>query len=62
VLANARLQASLDRPIPEDLDLALNEMVELRHVLTHRAGRVDDRALAQAPFGTATCTGPTAEL
>jgi hypothetical protein len=49
VLANARLQAPLDRSIPEDLDLALNEMVQLRHVLTHRAGRIDEKALANAP-------------
>jgi hypothetical protein len=49
VLGSARLQAPHRRPIPEDLDLALNEIVELRHVLTHRAGRVDDRALANAP-------------
>jgi hypothetical protein len=49
VLANATLQAPPGRSIPEELDLALNEMVELRHVLTHRAGRVDDRALANAP-------------
>jgi hypothetical protein len=49
VLANVRLQAPPNRSIPEDLDLALNEIVELRHVLTHRAGRVDNRALANAP-------------
>ncbi len=49
VLKHAGLQAAPGRLIPDDLNLALNEMVELRHVLTHRAGRVDDRALAKAP-------------
>lgn len=48
-LANARLQTPPNRSIPEDLDLALNEIVQLRHVMTHRAGRVDDRARANAP-------------
>lgn len=37
------------RPAPQDLDLALCEVVALRHVLAHRAGRVDERALAEAP-------------
>ncbi len=49
VLRNAELQASPERPIPADLDQALTEVVALRHVLAHRAGRVDARALAQAP-------------
>jgi hypothetical protein len=50
VLRHAGLQAPPERPIPEDLDLALTEVVALRHVLSHRAGRVDARrALKQAP-------------
>ena len=49
VLRNAGLQAPPERPIPADLDQALTEVVALRHVLAHRAGRVDARALAQAP-------------
>jgi hypothetical protein len=48
VLCHAGLQAPADRPIPEDLDQALTEVVALRHVLAHRAGRVDKRALRQA--------------
>jgi hypothetical protein len=49
VLRHAGLQAPPDRPVPEDLDQALAEVVALRHVLTHRAGRVDLRALKQVP-------------
>jgi hypothetical protein len=49
VLSNVGLQAPSQRPIPADLDQALTEVVALRHVLAHRAGRVDSRALKQAP-------------
>ncbi|HLI32222.1 MAG TPA: hypothetical protein VKU89_05730 [Solirubrobacteraceae bacterium] len=49
MLRHAGLQAQPERPIPSDLDQALTEVVALRHVLAHRAGRVDARALAQAP-------------
>lgn len=49
VLRHAGLQAPRDRPIPDDLDEALRELVSLRHVLVHRAGRIDDKALAAAP-------------
>jgi hypothetical protein len=49
VLRHAGLQALPERPIPADLDQALTEVVALRHVLAHRAGRVDARALKQAP-------------
>jgi hypothetical protein len=49
VLSHTRLDAPPERPIPEDLDQALTEVVALRHVLAHRAGRVDARALKQAP-------------
>jgi len=38
-----------DRPIPEDLNVALTELGALRDVLVHRAGRLDDTALKQAP-------------
>jgi len=43
------LGAPDDRQIPADLDKALSELGALRDVLTHRAGRVDAKALAQAP-------------
>jgi hypothetical protein len=49
VLSHVGLQAPPGRPIPADLDEALTEIVALRHVLAHRAGRVDRRALTQAP-------------
>ena len=49
VLGHAGLQAPPDRSIPPDLDEALTEVVALRHVLAHRAGRIDTRALNQAP-------------
>lgn len=49
VLSNVGLQAPPERPIPPDLDQALTEVVALRHVLAHRAGRLDPRALKQAP-------------
>jgi hypothetical protein len=38
-----------DRPIPTDLDAALTELGALRDVLVHRAGRLDEKALEQAP-------------
>jgi hypothetical protein len=49
VLSNVGLQARPQRPIPSDLDQALTEVVALRHVLAHRAGRIDQKALKQAP-------------
>ena len=49
VLRHVGLQALPERPIPADLDQALTEVVALRHLLAHRAGRVDARALKQAP-------------
>jgi len=49
VLAGAGLSAPGDRPIPDDLDEALAELGALRDVLIHRAGRVDAKALRQAP-------------
>jgi hypothetical protein len=49
VLRQTGLQAPEDRQIPEDLDETLCELVELRHVLVHRAGRIDERAIADAP-------------
>jgi hypothetical protein len=49
VLKHAGLQAPPSRPVPEDLDQALAEMVSLRHVLVHRGGRVDQRALKATP-------------
>jgi len=48
VLARIGMRAPPDRPVPKDLDLALNELIELRHVLVHRAGRIDSRALSNA--------------
>jgi hypothetical protein len=49
VLSHVALKAPPGRPIPADLDEALIEVVALRNVLAHRAGRVDRRALKQAP-------------
>lgn len=48
-LRQVGLGAPDDRPIPTDFDQALTELGALRDVITHRAGRVDARALAQAP-------------
>ncbi len=49
VLRGAGLEAPPDRQIPADMDEALNEVVALRHVIAHRASRVDARALRSAP-------------
>lgn len=49
VLRAGMLGARPDRPVPDDLSDALAEMGAMRHVLVHRAGRIDDRALRQAP-------------
>lgn len=49
VLSNVGLQARPQRAVPNDLDQALTEIVALRHVLAHRAGRIDQKALKQAP-------------
>lgn len=49
VLATVGLGAPADRRLPADLDQALGEIGALRDVLTHRAGRVDAKALQQAP-------------
>jgi hypothetical protein len=49
LLAQIGFAAPADRPIPRDLDVALTELGALRDVLVHRAGRVDARALKQAP-------------
>lgn len=35
-----------DRPLPDDLRATLNELGEVRNVLLHRMGRVDDKAFA----------------
>ncbi len=49
LLDQVHLAAPTDRPIPPDLDEALTELGAIRDVLVHRAGRVDQRALDQAP-------------
>lgn len=43
------LDAPAARQIPADLDAALTELGALRDVLVHRAGRLDQTALDQAP-------------
>lgn len=48
-LSQVRLGAPEARPIPADMDHALAEVIQLRHVVAHRAGRVDARALRAAP-------------
>ena len=49
LLAEVGLNAPPDRPLPSDLAAALAEAAALRHVLVHRAGRVDGKALADCP-------------
>ena len=49
VLAKAGLRAPRDRPLPEDLCEALAELGALRDVLVHRAGRIDEIAIKDAP-------------
>jgi hypothetical protein len=49
VLTHVGLQAPSQRRIPPDLRQALTEVVALRNVFAHRAGRVDPKALKQAP-------------
>lgn len=46
-LGRVYLGAAHARPMPEDLRRTLNEIGEVRNVLLHRMGFVDDRLLAQ---------------
>lgn len=48
-LSRVRLGSPENRAIPADMDQALAEVIQLRHVIAHRAGRVDARALRAAP-------------
>jgi hypothetical protein len=48
-LRYVRLHAPPSRPIPDDLDEALREAVVLRNALVHRAARVRNDDLLQAP-------------
>ena len=48
-LSKVGLAAPKDRPIPSDLVQTLSEIIQLRHVIVHRAARVDPKALANAP-------------
>ena len=48
-LRGVGLGAPEDRPIPEDLDRVLREVGAIRDSLIHRAARLDERALNQAP-------------
>lgn len=48
-LARVGLGEPATRPIPVEMDNALAEVIQLRHVVAHRAGRVDVRALKAAP-------------
>lgn len=48
-LSKVGLAAPKDRPIPDDMVRALSEMIQLRHVIVHRAARVDTKALKNAP-------------
>ena len=48
-LARVGLGVPATRPIPVEMDNALAEVIQLRHVVAHRAGRVDVRALKAAP-------------
>lgn len=49
VLAQVGFAAPEDRPLPDGLVTALTEVSALRDVLMHRAGRVDLRAMREAP-------------
>ncbi len=49
VLAKVGLGAPPHRPLPVDLRQALAEVMALRNVLVHRAGRVDEKAKKDAP-------------
>lgn len=49
VLTTLGLQAPDDRPLPDGLVDALTEVNALRDVLMHRAGRIDLRAMREAP-------------
>jgi hypothetical protein len=49
VLTQVGLGASAGQAVPEDLDHALGEVIQLRHVIAHRATRIDSSALKQAP-------------
>lgn len=48
-LRKVGLAARNDRPIPDDMLQALSEIIQLRHVIVHRAARVDAKALKHAP-------------
>lgn len=48
-LAKVGLATPKGRRIPDDMALALTEMIQLRHVIVHRAARVDAKVLAKAP-------------
>lgn len=49
VLEQVGLGSSAGQSIPHDLDEALGEVIQLRHVIAHRASRVDSAALTHAP-------------
>ena len=49
VLTQVGLGASAGQAVPNDLDHALGEVIQLRHVIAHRASRIDSSALRQAP-------------
>jgi len=49
VLEQVGLGPSAGQPIPQDLDQTLGEVIQLRHVIAHRASRVDSAALKHAP-------------
>lgn len=50
VLADVSFAAPDDRPLPDALVTALTKASALRDVLMHRAGRVDLRAMREAPM------------
>lgn len=49
LLASVGLGADPARPLPNSLQTTLAELIHARHVIAHRAGRVDDRARAAIP-------------
>lgn len=50
LLGSVGLGADPARPLPDSLQAALAELIQVRHVIAHRAGRVDERARAAIPW------------
>ena len=62
LLRRIRLRPMPGRLLPEDLRLILNEFGELRNVILHRMGQLDEKALKQATQGPWTTVGDKVEI